>query len=251
MTNWIIPLTGHPVDLSMLADQLIQGPITVIEDEGAFYLRATELDALSNHVRVLDRAKEMMERVGGLLVLIGGEPVGIQDVAIELDAGQRRRHYVLTPEPVRIRIRGLVPNVIVKPIEGDGEEGILQEPRRSSDLERDYAAAQANPDIDAVLKAIKPGSSYVDLYWIYEMMVGTEPIRDFEDRVVRLGWATRRDIGRFTHTANSPTVLGREARHGREVTTPPADPMSLGDARHLTHMIVKAWIAWRIGDSNG
>jgi hypothetical protein len=56
------------------------------------------------------------------------------------------------------------------------------------------------------------------------------------------GTVSRADVGRFTHTAQSPTALGDAARHGTEKTTPPVRPMPFDEARTLINRILRIWL---------
>lgn len=56
----------------------------------------------------------------------------------------------------------------------------------------------------------------------------------------------KKELKRFTRTANSPDVLGREARHGqlgKEV--PPKNPMTHADAKRLITMLFRWWLDQR------
>lgn len=59
----------------------------------------------------------------------------------------------------------------------------------------------------------------------------------------KASWSAESDAPRFKHTADGESVQGDEARHGRERTEPPADPMSLTDADVLIRNIMRGWLA--------
>jgi hypothetical protein len=51
-----------------------------------------------------------------------------------------------------------------------------------------------------------------------------------------------KQLRRFNHSINSPTVFGLGARHAVEKNDPPAEPMSLKDAQAFAHSVGRAWL---------
>ncbi|MGH7884376.1 MAG: hypothetical protein ACRENO_01630, partial [Thermodesulfobacteriota bacterium] len=62
-------------------------------------------------------------------------------------------------------------------------------------------------------------------------------------KIVEKEWTTKKEIKRFKHTANSPSVLGEDARHGEENTQPPLKPMTLLEARQFIEKLIHNWIS--------
>lgn len=60
--------------------------------------------------------------------------------------------------------------------------------------------------------------------------------------IVSAGWTTTASIKLFKHTVNSPEAVGLDARHGANVITPPAKPMSIAAACMLLIAIADAWL---------
>ncbi len=63
------------------------------------------------------------------------------------------------------------------------------------------------------------------------------------DTVVNSGLVSRTQLRRFKHSANSVNAAGDEARHGVEPRTPPADPMTIAEARSLVDILLSRWLA--------
>jgi acetyltransferase-like isoleucine patch superfamily enzyme len=82
----------------------------------------------------------------------------------------------------------------------------------------------------------KKGWDWVNLYRVLEMLKGAKI------DVVKNEWISQKDYKNFTHTANSPKVLGEEARHGYQSSDPPKDPMPLAMAQHLISVIIWNYI---------
>ena len=80
---------------------------------------------------------------------------------------------------------------------------------------------------------------WVGLYRLYEVI---EADVGGEDKIVKAGWTTKKAIGRFTRTANSPDAIGDAARHGKQSGEPPPNPMDLSEAISLVKVILHNWL---------
>src|SRR5207245_2294659 len=56
-------------------------------------------------------------------------------------------------------------------------------------------------------------------------------------------WASKADVENIFHTAQSPAILGDEARHGIQKGIPPSKPIGLEEAREVTAKIIRRWLA--------
>jgi hypothetical protein len=56
-------------------------------------------------------------------------------------------------------------------------------------------------------------------------------------------WSLPSDLNRFKHSANSVQVAGDKARHGKETTHPPKNPMSLDQAAAYLRYLLESWIS--------
>lgn len=84
-----------------------------------------------------------------------------------------------------------------------------------------------------------------DLYHAFEIVEASVGSRMYDE-----GWITRRDANLFTWTANSPAVVGEEARHGQQRNDPPANPMPEEDAQRVIRTLVTHWLEWKVaGDA--
>lgn len=61
-------------------------------------------------------------------------------------------------------------------------------------------------------------------------------------KITSLGWATKESLRRFKRTANSPSAIGLDARHGVDQGEPPSSPMILSEAVALLETIVYQWM---------
>ncbi|MBD1811084.1 hypothetical protein NDA07_18880 [Microcoleus vaginatus DQ-U2] len=56
---------------------------------------------------------------------------------------------------------------------------------------------------------------------------------------------TKDKISQFTHTANSQSAIGDDARHGVERNDPPKEPMPKSEAVALIRNLLKQWLEWK------
>ncbi len=59
-------------------------------------------------------------------------------------------------------------------------------------------------------------------------------------------WMSKAQKTRFTQTAQSPHVLGDEARHGRQKEQPPKNPMPIQEAIDLITRTTHEWINYKL-----
>ncbi len=80
--------------------------------------------------------------------------------------------------------------------------------------------------------------NWINLYKVYEIVNKDAGRTKIEQ------W-TNKKIGLFTHTANSQSAIGDDARHGVDKHDPPKEPMSLSEARALIRNLLKQWLQWK------
>ncbi len=82
--------------------------------------------------------------------------------------------------------------------------------------------------------------SWVGLYRIYEVI---EADVGGMKKIEKEAWSLPDDLDRFKHSANSVRVAGDKARHGKENTQPPKNPMTLDQASAYLRYLLESWIS--------
>lgn len=85
--------------------------------------------------------------------------------------------------------------------------------------------------------------NWINLYKIYEIVKKDAGKKNNIDRIEQ--WITKKKISQFTHTANSQSAIGDDARHGVDHNDPPKEPMSLSEAVVLIKNLLKQWLQWK------
>jgi hypothetical protein len=103
-------------------------------------------------------------------------------------------------------------------------------------LSRSLELVGLDTKVQTALWIFNDERNYINLYKCYEVILS-----DVGGRVN--GWVEKSSLKRFSHTANSPTAIGYSlARHGRENSVPPEEPVTLADADALIRRLIIAWI---------
>jgi len=231
--EWEVDIIGDPTDLQMLSEAMGDSDISILERDGAFVLRSTEFDSLQDANAIRTRAQEIVISLSGLsrVLLDTHRPIKVGSVMMLRDDGTKNVFIQVEPISVRARMRA---NLSITRADGTVEHHSPADPLRNQ-----MEVAGQDP---AVAKALRLRNadvlSWVDLYRIYEVVEGDVG----RSHIVASGWVKDSEISRFKHTANSVAASGDQARHGKESTQPPKNPMSLSQAKTLIDGLLKAWI---------
>lgn len=85
--------------------------------------------------------------------------------------------------------------------------------------------------------------NWINLYKVYEIVKKDAGKKNKIDRIKQ--WIDKDKIRQFTHTANSQSAIGDDARHGVDQNDPPKEPMSLPEAVALIRNLLKQWLQWK------
>jgi hypothetical protein len=231
---WLARLKGHEFDLKELSEHFRSPERSVRKDEdGHYYLRSAHFDSSSDAAAVRKQATEMIGHMNGAVKLhaVGSyHMVDVVHVAC-VDEGGGCEIFVSAADSIGAR-DSISVNLPAK--EGD----VVELSRRPSEIERLAALAERDERVAAALRFFQRGD-WVSLYKVWEI------VRDGaggEHQLLKSGWTTKTTKDRFTRTAQSPKVLGDEARHASEHSPPPSDPMSPDEAKAFVKSLMEAWV---------
>ena len=119
-------------------------------------------------------------------------------------------------------------------------DGSVEERRPSDPAPAWLRKALAAPEAARALRLRdKTSLSWTELYRLFEVIVDGS---GGADAIVEAQWASRTQLRRFKHSANSVVVAGDEARHGVEPTSPPSDATTISEARSLVDILLARWL---------
>ena len=224
--KWEVQLNGDAFDLKELSKSLIDDELRVVEKKGQYFLESNRFEDLTNSEEVASLAADILKVLTGAVRLsLGGRtPLHVANTArVRPDGG--RDVFVTLSDSIHVRA-----TIGVEITRSDGKKEVTH-PAHS--VPGWIKLGLTDQNIAKALRLLGTDEhNWVSLYRLYEVI--EEDVDDLR-KIVNNGWATNTSIKRFKHTANSPGAVGDDSRHGKESTTPPSDPMDIGEAapRHF------------------
>ncbi|MCF6153178.1 MAG: hypothetical protein E3K38_12990 [Candidatus Kuenenia stuttgartiensis] len=237
MVKWEVQLSGDALDLKELSKSLVDDELRVLGRDGQYFLESNRFESLINSKEVASLAADILKVLTGAVRLsIGGRtPLQVVNTAMISPDGCKDVFVTVSD---RVHVRATMSIEIAR---SDGTKEVFH-PAHSIPLWIKVALTDQN-----VAKALRlfgtDEHNWVSLYRLYEVIVGD--IGDSE-KIVSKGWATKSSIRRFKRTANSPSAVGDDSRHGKESSTPPPDPLDIGEAKALVEFILHNWLRSKV-----
>jgi len=233
--TWKVRLAGHHYDLEDFPHWLDGCDFAVGQDDTGFFLTSGAFEEWDDPAEVRRSATEIVELLNGLGRLAWGEfqPIAL-GAAIERDRGDgTRRAMLVATETASTRAKAYAAVV--------SGGGVPQPDPNRGLLAPLLTLAQRTEPVQRALGFLSgPEVTWNDLYRAAEVVQEDVGGAMFTD-----GWVEKGRFDWFTGTAQSYSVLGRDARHGRDRHEPPSPPMTFGEARQVILGLVLAWIKWK------
>ena len=238
--TWMVYLAGDTSGLSALAQSLTGTDINVSHDGQDYILTSDRFTPADDAAVVRQKAEDMVALLNGgsRLALDATQSIRVGAVYRRRDDGLR--DIFVFPEPLVIQFRVISPTVKVTHTDGTVEEFHPADP-----VKLWVALALSNDAVANVFRLLSSGTlDWVNLYRIFEIIAADV---GGLDAIASDGWGTKASMKLFKHTANSPSALGLDARHGAETTQPPPQPMLISEARTLINSLIHAWLRAKTG----
>ena len=233
--EWEVTLRGPEPVLEEVAHALHENENAIVRSQDGFVLRSTRFVNLTQAADVRLEAAPIVEAlsaIGRMLLqseaslriasVVEIRPDGTRNIFVELEGGVLR----ITGGLVSLRVSRL--------------DGSVEEQRPSDPAPSWLAKALTTPEAARALRLRdKSPLSWPDLYRLFEVIVAGA---GGSTAIVAAGWASRTQLRRFKHSADSVSAAGDEARHGVERRAPPRDPMTIVEARSLVDILLARWL---------
>ena len=239
--QWQVQIQGWASDLEHLERHFAAFPTRVIKDErdGGFLYESTAFAACTTAQEVLDIADQEFAVLSGVLKLVRESPEPLRSGAVyRKNAAGGRDVFVQIRETVQLRAE--IGEVTVTVTDSHGNVMTKPSPPPRTVLLAQLAASDAAVAKVLRLQSDEGAKSWVGLYRIYEVV---EADVGGQAALAKRRWGSASDLKRFKHSANSVTVAGDAARHGRESEKPPKHPMSPDEAAAYVGYVLQAWLA--------
>lgn len=232
--KWEVIVVGDEHDLLQLQEAFKSPNMNIQRSEDRWILNSTSLDTITDHNEVSEKGQELLDIISGASKLTIGlrTPLTVEYVILRNEDGSGHI-FVTVNDTIRIRDQ-----VSITLTDASGE--VVYESRPADQVPTWIEVAQRDAKVSRVLKLLGTKDlDWVNLYRIYEI------IKDDIGDLVSSGWTSKTILSRFTGTANSPAIIGDEARHGVPLSEKPMKlpSMSLSEARAFITGVVHNWIA--------
>lgn len=234
MPRWLIRLRGDHFDLEDLERELSGGSSVRVFRQGEYYYLEVLHETFETAQQIYDYAENVLvPAINGIMRVRYPDfrNVEVDAIGEEKEDG-RITHCVFVKVSSEARVRCRASVTVVKAngtVICDTPESIAAERERWLEV-----LLKEERCLDAFrLYAAKP-YDWITLYKIYEIVKS--------DGAPITNWVSRKQVERFTQTANSPEAVGLEnARHGKYIPSPPK-PMSIQEATRFIGIILERWV---------
>jgi hypothetical protein len=232
--SWEIRVNGPTAVLNELAHQFHDDPSIVLEAEGAL-LRSSVLDRLTDNRAVQVEAERIVRSLSSITRLLLQDRGALRVANVTQVRWDGSRHYFLHAEPGVYKIHGGIASMTVT-----RSDGTVQGHCASDPAPKWLDKAVSDPSVERALRL----RDHDELSWSdwYRLFEAVEAGVGGEDVIIRAGWASKSQLRRFKHSANSVAVAGDGARHGVELSQPPSNPMSLEESRSFVDGLLTSWL---------
>ncbi len=241
--RWQTQIVGVQSDLQFLALHFLSGNVRIFDSErrDGFLIEADAFDSLARAEDVVAKAAELLQILSGVLQIERGvlHPLRTGAVIKKHDDG---KEDVFAFFHETLNVRAEVGAVVVYAGDSTGTPVAVPQPRLTSVQAVDLALR--DPVMAKALRLLGQGAkTWVDMYRLYEVLEGD---LGGQHKTQSLSWISEVDLKRFKHSANSVSVGGDAARHGRELQQPPTSPMSLVEAESFVMHLLANWVEQKL-----
>jgi len=233
--KWKIQLVGDDFDLKELEKSFSNSSnYSITKEKDGYYFSSSEFDSCQTKEEIKNKLRDILDVLNGakMLAIGGNKPLECGSIVKEKSDGTRDIFIELSDN---VTLRDSL-SIIIK----DSEGKIIDEVHPADEVPKWLTYGLRDEKLKRALRIYgKERHTWVGLYKVYEII---EDAFGGMQNIIEQGWASKSSIKRFKHTANSPDVIGDEARHGKQVTTGPKKPMSISEARSLIETLLIRWL---------
>lgn len=233
MNPWMVEIEAEEFDLRRLLNLNYLPNISIRTEGDRHYLRSDEFDGCTEAAEVVYKGANILNVINGIAQLEVQDWCYVKFRGVARDEPDGSRTQFLFAKSVG-ESRMSADAVVIK------ADGTIDTSREPSFLEKAFAVAGRDARVEKAMRIYGTREhNWVNLYIIYEIIESDVGGRQ---TLVNSGWSSDARIRNFKHTANSVGAVGDEARHGKELNTPPAKPMSLSEAKEFIATLLKEWV---------
>ena len=228
--KWLVLLDVKKSDFDNLSNlRRSSDEFSLITVNSEYYLTSSHWESLTNASDVHGEATKLLEDISAVAMIhFTGFPLLKPDIICQVDEEGKRQRWragsaTLTRRPASFSIKLEGGQDIIPILEWESWMKLAEEDEIVKNVFRQITEFEPN---------------WINLYKVYEIVKKDAGKKKIEQ------W-TKNKISQFTHTANSQSAIGDDARHGVDRNDPPKEPMSLSEAKALIRNLLKQWLQWK------
>ncbi|EGK90502.1 hypothetical protein D0A34_13130 [Microcoleus vaginatus PCC 9802] len=229
--KWLVLLDVKKSDFDNLSNLLRSSDeFSLMAENGEYYLTSSRWESLTNTSDVYGEATKPLQDISAIArIHFTGFPLLKPDIICEVDEEGKRQRWVALSATISVDSSSFS-------IQLEGGQDII----RNLEFESWRKLAEEDEIVKNVFRQITDFEhKWINLYKVYEIVNKDAGKKKIEQ------WITKDKISQFTHTANSQSAIGDDARHGVDKHAPPKEPMSLYEADALIMALLQKWLQWK------
>ncbi|MEG4580238.1 hypothetical protein QUA71_11580 [Microcoleus sp. MON1_C5] len=228
--KWLVLLDVEMSDFDNLSNLLRSSDeFSLITENSKYYLTSSRWESLTNESDVYWEATKPLQHISAVArIQFTDFPLLKPDIICEVDEEGKLHRRVALSATIRVDSSSFS-------IKLEGGQDIIP----ILEFESWMKLAEEDEIVKNVFRQITEFEpNWINLYKVYEIVKKDAGKKKIEQ------W-TKNKISQFTHTANSQSAIGDDARHGVDHSDPPKEPMSLSEAEALIRNLVQTWLQWK------
>ncbi|MEG4813763.1 hypothetical protein [Microcoleus sp. K5-D4] len=205
---------------------------SLITEKSKYYLTSSRWESLTNESDVYWEATKPLQHISAVArIQFTDFPLLKPDMIYEVDEEGKRHGRRALSATINVGSSCSVS------IQLEGGQDIIP----ISEFESWMKLAEEDEIVKNVFRLITEFEpNWINLYKVYEIVKKDAGKKKIEQ------W-TKNKISQFTHTANSQSAIGDDARHGvdQNQNDPPKEPMPLSEAKALIMTLLQKWLLWK------
>lgn len=234
--EWKVRILGESIILNELQRSFADGNLKIIKNEDEHYYL---IDDLFKNCTTKKEVEKILEEDillinGALRLNLSINEAIMPEEIVEIDDNGHKKVTVAFAN-------GICIDTSVWHLKNKNEQGeIIQKLSPFDDIPHLIDMAKSDDAIKKVLRLYNRSLDWGGLYKIFEVV--RDDVVNGERCITSKKWASQNQISTFRHTANSPSAIGDESRHGSGVNQPPAKPMTILEAKNFVESLINNWL---------
>lgn len=230
MARWLVKLEGDPFDLEEYIRWFPSGDAYALALNNETFLTGRVFNDFNSAQQVREVAIQVLDDFSSVIALLwtGLKRASIGSLILEDESDGSRTHFVFIAESVTARSKV---GAVLLSVSSSGESVADSRTQAQQLLE----ASRTDRRLKLVLSIwADPIRSWPRLYRLLEELEAF-----LGERLDVRGLCTKSERERFTHSANSAEIAGKDARHRDGKYDQPKNPMALEQATNfIGHLII-------------